>query len=636
MRRARARDLWWFRRNVPCLEACPVKTDAGRYVQLIADGQLAEAYRVARAPNPIASICGRACGAPCEDACRRGKIDAPVTIRALKRFVCDSFGPESLSARSLADVLRGDAAGGSTTPGHAPIQRDGAKTGRRVAVVGAGPAGLACAHDLALRGHRVSVFEALPHPGGMLRYGIPAYRLPREVIDFQTTEIEALGVEFHFNRALTSSEGIARLREDGFEAIFLAVGASSGRALPIEGTDLDGVVKAVDYLLNVNRGYRLPLGKRVIVVGGGLVALDAARMAMRAILPGLALDAEEEITFSAGPLRLALDSAREAARHEAAEVVVVSLESLTDLPAGRTVQGREEIEAALEEGVRLLPSWGPRRIIGAAGKVSGIELVRCTRVFDEAGRFSPLFDPEERRVLEADGVILAIGQAPDTSFLDPADGVELTAAGTIRIDPVTLATTAPGIFAGGDAAFPPALIITAAAQGKLAARSIDAYLARRELPASELHVAIDELPTDTYRMSEGYDRIERRVPVAPLERRSGITEVETCFSASEAREQAKRCLFCHTHPIYDGDRCILCARCADICPENCIRFVPAESLETEDAAGVAMSLASSEGPRTAFLYDEEKCIRCGLCAIRCPTAAITMERFRFDEVAVGG
>src|SRR5690349_14193547 len=214
--RAEMRDLWWFRANVPCLEACPVKTDAGRYVQLIAEGRFAEAYRVARAPNPIASICGRTCGAPCEDACRRGRIDEPVAIRPLKRFVTENFGPESLSAATLSEVLRGGDTG-STTPGHGDeLIRRRAADGRRVAVVGAGPAGLACAHDLALLGHRVTVFEAMPLPGGMMRYGIPSYRLPREVIDHQVAEIEGLGVEIRYGRPLDATFGIAELRADGY------------------------------------------------------------------------------------------------------------------------------------------------------------------------------------------------------------------------------------------------------------------------------------------------------------------------------------------------------------------------------------------------------------------------------------
>ena len=198
---AKPRDLWWFRKNVPCLDACPVKTDAGRYVQLIAEGRFAEAYRVARSPNPIASICGRACGAPCEDACRRGKIDAPVTIRALKRFLTEQFGPEALSSKGVREMIAGPIGRRqrhSASYRHSRRATDAGGSKRKVAVVGAGPAGLACANDLALMGYRVTVFEAMPHAGGMMRYGIPAYRLAREVIDRQVGEIESMGVEFRY------------------------------------------------------------------------------------------------------------------------------------------------------------------------------------------------------------------------------------------------------------------------------------------------------------------------------------------------------------------------------------------------------------------------------------------------------
>ncbi|HLK11979.1 MAG TPA: FAD-dependent oxidoreductase [Candidatus Binatia bacterium] len=635
---AEARDLWWFRANVPCLDACPVKTDAGRYVQLIAEGRFAEAYRVARAPNPIASICGRTCGAPCEDACRRGRIDEPVTIRSLKRFVTESYGPESLSAATLAEVLRGSMGGGSSTPGHGERLAAGAAggAGRRVAVVGAGPAGLACAHDLALLGHRVTVFEAMPLPGGMMRYGIPSYRLPREVIDHQVAEIEGLGVEIRYGHALTADFGIAALRAQGYDAIFLAIGASRGRGLRLEGADLDGVVKAIDYLLNINRGYRVPVGRRVVVVGGGLVALDAARTAMRAILPGIAMAPEEEAAIEATTLRVALDAAREVVRRGAAEVTVVSLESAAEMPAARSVQGREEVEICAGEGIRFLPSWGPRRILGTGGKASGIELVRCLRTFDEAGRFNPLFDEGTTRVLDADAVILAIGQGPDVSFLDPADGVETTPAGTIKVDPLTLATTAAGVFAGGDGAFPPALIITAAQQGKVAARSIDAYLRGRPAGPPVLRVTVEQLPTDTYHLTPGCETIARHTPVVPLDRRSGITEVELPYGAAEAQEQARRCLYCHIHPIYDGARCVLCGRCTDVCPEHCLRFAPLEAVDLDPEQRKALPSPPGEGPVSVFLYDGAKCIRCGLCAVRCPTAAITMERFHFAEVPSDG
>ena len=634
---AQPRDLWWFRKNVPCLDACPVKTDAGCYVQLVAEGRLAEAYRVARSPNPIASICGRTCGAPCEDACRRGKIDAPVAIRALKRFLAEHYGPESLSAVSLQEMLSGDMAGGSTTPGHGEtLLRRWQRTGgdpHRVAVIGAGPAGIACAHDLALMGYRVTVFEAMPLPGGMMRYGIPSYRLPREVIDYQVAEVESLGVEFRYGTPLHAGFGIRQLFAQGYEAVFLGVGAGQARSLRIDGSDADGVVKAIDYLLNINRGYRVSLGRRVVVIGGGLVALDAARTVMRALVPGLSLAAEEEEAIAAGTLRIALDVAREAARRGAVDITVVSLESAAEMPALQSVQGREEMEVTRQEGIRFLPSWGPKRVLAQGGKVSGIELTRCVRVFDEAHRFRPVFDESDCRVLEADAVILAIGQAPDLSFLTPEDKIDTTPAGTIRVNPATLETTARGVFAGGDGAFPPGLLITTAQQGKIAARSIDAYLRGRSLLETELRVTIEELPTDRYGRAPRYEQLCRDIPITPLARRSGITEVESSYSLEDAREQAARCLFCHTHPIYDGSKCVLCARCVDICPEHCIHFAPAEALADADRVN---ALAPGDGPLMAFLYSEERCIRCGLCAIRCPTGAITMQRFHFEEVRPDG
>jgi len=629
---ATPRDLWWFRKNVPCLDACPVKTDAGRYVQLIAEGRFAEAYRVARSPNPIASICGRTCGAPCEDACRRGRIDAPVTIRALKRFVCELYGPESLSSATVSEILSGNMGGGSITPGHGESlmhRKDDRGGGRKVAVVGAGPAGIACAHDLAIMGYKPTVFEAMPLPGGMMRYGIPSYRLPREVIDYEVAEIESLGVEFRYNTPLCPDFGISELKAQGYEAVFVAIGAGLGRGIRIEGSEADGVIKAIDYLLNINRGYRVNLGTRVVVVGGGLVALDAARTAMRALLPGHVMAAEEEEAVEAGAMRVALDVAREAVRRGSVKVTVVSLESEAEMPAMKSVQGREETEITTHEGVEFQPSWGPRRVITENGKVKALELMRCVRVFDDEGRFRPQFDENQLAVIEADSVILAIGQAPDTSFLKPEDGVELTPAGTIKIDPATLATSAAGVYAGGDGAFPPSILVTVAQQGKLAARSIDAYL--RGVPAlkTELHVTVEELPTDTYRRVEPYEQIKREIEMNPLSRRSGIAEVEASYSAEQAREQGQRCLYCHIHPIYDGAKCVQCNRCVDVCPDFCLKFVPIDRLaepERFDALAVP-----GEGEPVAFLYDEAKCIRCGLCAIRCPTGAITMEKFQFDE-----
>ena len=259
--RVRLPDLADWKAQVKCQAGCPVATDAGRYVQLVAEGRIEDAYLVARAPNPFASVCGRVCAAPCEDACRRGAIDAPISIRALKRHVCESFGVESMRP-DTQDRLRVELVSeGNRYPGHLPIAA-GARTGRKVAVVGAGPAGMAAAHDLALLGYAVTVFEAATEPGGMMRFGIPEYRLPRSLIRAEIDKILALGVELRLETPLTAGNGLAALRQSGFEAVFLSVGVSQGRDLRIPGADLDGVVKAVDYLLNINRGYRMDLGAR--------------------------------------------------------------------------------------------------------------------------------------------------------------------------------------------------------------------------------------------------------------------------------------------------------------------------------------------------------------------------------------
>lgn len=634
--RAEIRPLTWFRDNVPCLAACPVKTDAGRYVQLIGAHRDEAGYAVARSPNPIASVCGRTCGAPCEDACRRGKIDAPVAIRPLKRYLTERFGPESFSpvpVRTTPEAtLDPDQ---STTLGHheALVLRRGAL--RKIAVIGAGPAGLACAHDLAMMGYQVTVFEAMEHGGGMMRYGIPEYRLPREVIDRQIGEIESLGVEFLFNRPLGADFGIGQLRAAGYAAIFLAIGAGQGRDLAIEGSDFDGVIKAIDFLLNVNRGYRVEVGRRVVVVGGGLVALDAARTAVRVLLSGAERAAEELGRIVGTEVRVALDAAREARRRGALDVSVVSLETLAEMPAMQSVQGREEMDVTREEGIDFVSGWGPKRIVGEYGRTTGLEVIRCGRVFDDQHRFNPTFVPDTERVIPADTVVLAIGQHANYTFVQPEDGIEITPAGRIVVDPDTLATTSPGVFAGGDGAFPPGLLITAAEHGKRAAASIDAYLNGHH-GRPTVRVVVEEQPLATYRMPDRYEQIARHVPVVPVDRRTGITEVEECYSESEAREQADRCLSCHVHPIYNGDLCVLCARCADICPENCISFVPVRdlALPARDEVAVA-SVAPADQASTAFLYAEDRCIRCALCAIRCPTGAITMERFHFEETADG-
>lgn len=619
-------DVRYWAGRVPCQMACPVLTDGGRYVQLIAEGDDRAAYLTARSPNPLASVCGRICSAPCEDRCRRGKFDAPVSIRALKRFVTERYGVESRDPDTLQALLRGETEPGNKWRGHLARLEAAETDGRgKVAVIGAGPAGLACAHDLALLGHEVVVFEASRRAGGMAFHGIPDFRLPPILLDKEVQTITALGAKMRYETPLTPERGLAALRAEGFDAFFLGVGAQRGRLLQCPGSDLDGIIRAIDYLININNGYRVPTAKRVLVVGGGFVAFDAARMALRALQ---AKGAAEE----GGGMAPALDAARLAAR-AGADVTLMSLESFEEMPVTRTEQGREEYEEAVAEGIRFLPQRSVARFEGE-GSVSRVHLIGVRRTYDDEGRFAPDFDESVTEELEADLVILAIGQQPDLDFLTQQDGIEKTPAGTIRVDPETLATTAEGVYAGGDAAFGPRNLIDAVANGKRAAQSIREYLGGRQA-ASRFFLRFEKVPTRQFVRSEGYDLVPREAPpTTDLGRRTGISEVETVYDEESARRQGERCLACHLQTIYDARKCVLCNRCVDICPENCLKLVPLEDTDLgEEQVGFARTQGGVAAGATAsaMLKDDELCIRCGLCAVRCPTDAMTMELLYYEE-----
>ena len=628
-------DVKFWKEMVPCQAACPVKTDAGRYVQLIGRGDFKEAYLVARSPNPLASICGRVCAAPCEDRCRRGKIDEPISIRALKRYVTEKFGAESMRPDTQDELFEGETEAGNKERWHLPLlEKSARRTGRpeKVAVIGAGPAGLSCAHDLALMGYKVSIFEATNQTGGMMFHGIPEFRLPRQIIEKEADKIKKLGVEIQYGMPLDANFGIAELRADGFAAIFLSVGVQKGRDLRVEGSELDGVIKAVDYLININNGYRVDLGRKVVVIGGGFVAFDAARMALRAGLDPEAKPAD--LVPAGGEVQAAFDVARAAIRRGATEVEIISLESFDEMPVMRTTQGQEEFHEAQKEGIVFRPQRSAKRFVGENGQLKSIDLIGVSSVFDEQGRFNPTFDESVTETLDADSVILAIGQHADLSFIKPADGVEITPAGTIKIDASTMATTSPGLFAGGDVAFGPRLLIDAVANGKQAALSIDDYLRDRSgVPSFNLF--IEKIPTAMYRMPEDYEKFPRESPpTESLDRRTGISEVESSYSDGEARRQAERCLSCHIQTVYDPQKCVLCNRCVDVCPEYCLKLVPLESLDLsaeQIEAATAIGGFSGLEMLSAMLKDDEKCIRCGLCAARCPTDAMTMEVFYYEE-----
>ena len=628
-------DLEWLESNFPCMQACPVHTQAGRYVSLIAEGRYEEAYRYARVPNPFASICGRVCGHPCEPACRRGNYDLPISIRALKRFVTERHGPES---RNPIDVF----------PDRAPITHT-----EKIAIIGSGPAGMSAAHDLALLGYPVTVFEAAAVPGGMMHLGIPEYRLPRDVLQAQIREILDLGPELRLNARLGRDFSLEDLRRQGYQAVLLAFGLHRSRDLNLPGNDLDGVVKGIDFLLNVNLGYRFQIGKRVAVIGGGNVAIDVARSAMReqqqkfisdiagVVLPDRLNTSEMDVA-----MKEFMDVSRQALRMGAREVHLVCLESRAEMPAAE-----EEIEEGLLEGMKIHPSLGPKRFVGQNGKLTGLEVIRCVSVFDDERRFSPKFAEGTETVIPCDTVILAIGQASDLSFLKPSDGIEVTRQGTPKIDPDTLMTTAAGIFAAGDIAFGPRLIINAVADGKKAAEQIDKFLRGPAWKPKPRYVQVTVL--DHHKMAEEYDEYSRlAVPVIPLERRTGVAEVETGFTEEQARREASRCLKCWINTIFEGteatgSECILCGGCVDVCPENCLQLVPLRQFAFSNEAREQLAatpesrvnellhltpaeLASSEG--SVMVKDETICIRCGLCAERCPVHTITMEAFEvFDR-----
>ena len=628
-------DLEWLESNFPCMQACPVHTQAGRYVSLIAEGKYEDAYRYARMPNPFASICGRVCGHPCEPACRRGEFDLPISIRALKRFVTERYGPES---RNPIDVFS---------------NRSRPKNVEKVAVIGSGPAGMSAAHDLALLGYPVTVFEAAAVPGGMMHLGIPEYRLPRDVLQAQIREILDLGPQLKLNMRLGRDFSLQDLRRQGYQAVLMAFGLHRSRDLNLPGHELDGVVKGIDFLLNVNLGYRFEVGKKVVVIGGGNVAIDVARSAMREQQQKLVTDMASvvlpnELTSSEMDVAMKefMDVSRAALRMGAREVQLVCLESRAEMPASE-----EEIEEGVLEGMKLYPSLGPKQFIGAHGRLTGLEVTRCLSVFDENKRFNPKFAPGTEFVIPCDTVILAIGQSSDVSFLTPADGVETTRQGTLKINPDTLMTTAPGIFAAGDIAFGPRLIINAVADGKKAAVEIDKYLRGPEWKPKSRYVQVTVL--DHHEMAAHYDEYSRlSVPVLPIDRRTGVAEVETGYTEAQARSEASRCLRCWINTIFEGTEttgteCILCGGCVDVCPENCLSLVPLKSfsftdedrerlrkeqeLRAIDLQHVAPEeLNQLEG--SVMVKDETICIRCGLCAERCPAHTISMEAFEvFDE-----
>jgi NADH-quinone oxidoreductase subunit F len=471
----------------PCQHTCPVGIDVPRYVAFIAAGRHAEAAEVIRERNPFPSVCGRICHHPCESRCRRGEIEEPVAIRALKRFAADwSF-----------DHPRPD-------PEPFPLRWT-----EKVAVVGGGPAGLTCAYHLRRLGYGATVLEALGVAGGMLRIGVPQFRLPADVVQRDIDYIVKRGVEIRTSCPISAGYTLEDLRREGFKAVFIAAGAQRSQRIGIPGEDeaLEGVGYGLSFLREVKMQRKPPLAERVVVIGGGNVAVDAARSARR-IRPD-------------------------------ANVTMVCLESRGEMPAFES-----EVEEAIEEGIHVLPGLGVRRLMGRGGRVRGIETVKVDRVFDESGRFNPTFLPGTEEVLEAGSVIFAVGQAPDLTFLPPESKLERTRWETLLVDRDRLSTNVPWVFAGGDFVTGPTAVVEAIAAGRRAALSIDMFLRGRKgrPPVWDLRPSVRERETEPMEPSEA-GRVTNRFLDAQS-RIAGFEETELALSEEEAVLEASRCLRC--------------------------------------------------------------------------------------------
>jgi len=480
--------------EAPCIAACPAGIDIPGYLRLIAQNEPAAACALIMEKAPFPGILGRVCTHPCEKACKRGEVNEPISICAAKRYAADK-------ANKLPEQ----------------IFRTDPDTGHKIAIIGSGPAGLTAAFYLRKKGHQVTVFEARSKAGGMMRYGIPAYRLPEAVLDREIDQVLQVGIELKTGTKFGQDCDIDQLKADGFDAIFIAVGAQLSKKIPLKGSDLPDVLWGVDFLVKVREGKPDAVKENVLVIGGGNVAIDVA-------LSSLRLGAKK--------------------------VSLACLEKREEMPANPW-----EIDMAIEEGVEMLYSWGPHCIMDNAGKVSGAELVRCMSVFDDSGNFCPLFD-ETKKTVAADQVILAIGQATETAFckdfclLEDEGGLKVQ-NGLIAIDPKTQTTDMAGVFAGGDVANGPGAVIDAIAAGGRAAASIDKFLGGDGNIGSKHTKSAAQL-NYIGRRKTGFSDLKREKTTAlPIvDRHSGFGEVELCLSDEQAAYETNRCLQC------DLERCL--------------------------------------------------------------------------------
>ncbi|MDP1808089.1 MAG: FAD-dependent oxidoreductase [Actinomycetota bacterium] len=524
----------------PCMATCPSNMKIREYVGLVSMGRFDDAIEVIKEDNPLPLVCGRVCPHPCEGACRRGEKDEPVAINPIKRFAADY---------DLKRHLDGN--------GYKP--KPGQTKSRKVAVIGAGPAGLTCAYFLALRGYPVTILERLPVAGGMLAVGIPDYRLPKDILQAEVDQILALGVELKLN---TSVESVDKLFEEGFSAVFIGVGAHKPMKLEIEGEDLEGVIPGEEFLMDVALDKKTAIGKKVAVVGGGNTAIDCARVALR---------------------------------EGAEEVYMLYRRTQAEMPAHHI-----EVEDADEEGVNFIYLAAPVKIIGKGGRVVGVE---CQKMElgekDKSGRRRPVPIEGSEFVLDVDTIMSAISRAPQIDWLD-GSGVEVhSRRGTIMANVTTGETSRPGVFAGGDVSLGANIAIAAIGGGKRAAFSIDAYLSGRDIKKAHIPGPIDALVKPLLNVT---DNRQEGAKIGADERKKSYVEAELGLTQEQALLEGKRCLSCETRT------CIGCQICQENCPTDSITVRAGQDdkvrrIFTWDLAG-------------------DTCIFCGICVENCPTKTL--------------
>jgi NADPH-dependent glutamate synthase beta subunit-like oxidoreductase/2,4-dienoyl-CoA reductase-like NADH-dependent reductase (Old Yellow Enzyme family) len=484
----------------PCENACPGGLDINAYVLMASRGQIEESYRYLKQCTPFPGVLGRVCPHPCEAECNRGKLDDPISINNIKRFIADYVMENGLTGKYA--YLKPQC-----LPEKCAITKK-----EKVAVVGAGPAGLTAAYFLIKKGYAVTVFEAAATAGGMMTFGVPEHRLPRKVVKWEIDALKKMGIDIKLKSPVGNPE---ELKKKGYKAVFVAVGSQNSAKLNVPGEDAKGVLQALPFLKDVNSGKKVAVGKKVVVIGGGSVAMDVATCALR---------------LGAG------------------SVLVTCLEcSHDEMPAQN-----EEIEQALEEGIKLDMSWGPKQIVVSGGKVKGVELTRCTSCYNKAGAFAPVYNEKETKKIDADMVITAIGQRVNLSFMKTSK-VKTTKRGTIDTAARSLATSLAGIYAGGDVARGQGTMIEAMADGKKAAIAIDCYLRGVELPPPPPEPILADVtePAFQFHLRE-YVKEERcKTKVTPAAKRKdnfkeinlGFKDKETCVT------EARRCLTCRCSAV---------------------------------------------------------------------------------------